>query len=140
MPEPLTPDELAAITAFAKEHGRTWKADLRDLWMRAAAPATLHRLRNTHGPSWLESFQIPKSNASPSGRDRFHNFREMIRAEGFSMICRNQIDNFELWEITGPKGYTQIAVIIGEAGFDLFFASENLAMKDDVEMIRHRIG
>lgn len=63
MSAPLTPDELAAVVEFANTHGRTWKADLRDLWMRAAAPATLHRLRNTHGPSWLASFKLSKSNS-----------------------------------------------------------------------------
>lgn len=59
MSAPLTSDELDAIAQFANEHGRTWKAELRDLWMRAAAPPTLHRLRNTHGPSWLVAFRLP---------------------------------------------------------------------------------
>ena len=62
MSKPLTDDEMAAITEFAQVHGRTWKAKLRDLWMRAAAPATLHRLRNTHGPAWLATFKLPESN------------------------------------------------------------------------------
>jgi hypothetical protein len=57
---PLTADELEAIRAYAKKHGSTWKSKLSDDWMRARAEATLHRLRNTHGPSWLVEFKLPK--------------------------------------------------------------------------------
>ncbi|GGB09149.1 hypothetical protein GCM10011491_41390 [Brucella endophytica] len=60
MNKPLTPEQSAAIADFAAEHGRKWKSELRELWMRAAAPAILHRLRNTHGPSWLVDFKLPK--------------------------------------------------------------------------------
>lgn len=62
MPCPdLTPEQDAAIRAFAKRHGGNWKATLRDLWMRAAASPDLHSLRNTHGPAWLAAFQIDKA-------------------------------------------------------------------------------
>lgn len=55
----LTDHQAAVIRAFAEDHGRRWKATLRDLWMRAAAEPTLHNLRNTHGPSWLAGYRLP---------------------------------------------------------------------------------
>lgn len=55
---PLTECETAALRAFAREHGPAWKARLADLWYRAAAQPTLHCLRNSHGPAWLESFAM----------------------------------------------------------------------------------
>lgn len=83
---------------------------------------------------------MPTSEAPASGKDRFRNFRDLIRAEGFSLSCQAQTNNLEIWSITGPKGYTRIAVILGDDGFDLFFASESIAMKDDLEVIKQRIG
>jgi len=58
-PPPLTPDQLRALQDFARRHGPRWKAHLRELWMRATACPTLHQLRNTHGPSWLDRFRLP---------------------------------------------------------------------------------
>lgn len=55
----LSPEQVADLQAYAAKHGRTWKAKLRDEWMRASASPTLHHLRNTHGPSWLDSFRLP---------------------------------------------------------------------------------
>jgi hypothetical protein len=55
---PLTDREVAALTEFAREHGPRWKYALETLWYRAAAQPTLHCLRNSHGPAWLESFQM----------------------------------------------------------------------------------
>lgn len=75
-----------------------------------------------------------------SGKERFGNFRDLIRAEGFQLSCEAQNDNLELWQITGPNGYTRIAVIIGQDGFDLFFASESIRLADDVAEIKRRIG
>ena len=69
----LTPDELEAITEFAKEEGRKWKATLSDtywynarIWYSRKDPFNpyrghlLHGLRNSHGPSWLDGFKLPK--------------------------------------------------------------------------------
>ena len=56
---PLTPEQLHALVTFAERNGRTWKAKLSDLWMRAAADPILHGLRNTHGPTWLHKFSLP---------------------------------------------------------------------------------
>lgn len=55
----LTAEQEAALAAFAAKTGRNWKSALSDAWMRAAAPPILHRLRNTHGPSWLASYHLP---------------------------------------------------------------------------------
>jgi hypothetical protein len=51
---------MALLRAFATSHGRTWKSVLRQQWMAAGALPLLHALRNTHGPSWLISFRLPK--------------------------------------------------------------------------------
>ena len=58
--EPLTPEELTALQSFAAYAGRYWKQDLRDAWMNASMPGHLHKLRNSHGPSWLAKFKLPK--------------------------------------------------------------------------------
>jgi len=58
-PEP-EPEQLAALAAFAARHGRYWKAALRRQWERAGAAPELHRLRNTHGPTWLDNYRLPK--------------------------------------------------------------------------------
>lgn len=77
----LTTLELEALQAFAKQEGRKWKAILNEvywynarLWRSDKHPATLtdnekqfgsilHGLRNSHGPSWLMEFKIPKPSA-----------------------------------------------------------------------------
>lgn len=56
----LTAEQEAALAAFAERNGRRWKSALSDAWMKAAAPPILHHLRNTHGPSWLASYRLPK--------------------------------------------------------------------------------
>lgn len=57
MPE-ITDAQRAALKAFAKKHGRSWKSRLQDLWRSASASPELHRLRNTHGPRWLATFKL----------------------------------------------------------------------------------
>ena len=56
--QPLSPEQVEALLRFADDHGRNWKSALNHLWMRAAAPAILHGLRNSHGPSWLASYRL----------------------------------------------------------------------------------
>lgn len=57
---PLTDHQLRALQVFADRHGRRWKEQLRQAWMNAAPIGpTLHQLRNTHGPSWLDRFRLP---------------------------------------------------------------------------------
>lgn len=70
----LTPDELDALKAFAKEKGRRWKSELAEVyWPNARVweewsgmqcskdkGYLLHGLRNSHGPSWVSGFKLPK--------------------------------------------------------------------------------
>ncbi|MGD9481091.1 hypothetical protein [Shinella sp. G-2] len=60
---PLTEGEEEALQAYAAKHGRRWKSVLNHVWMGGAPyddGGTLRRLRNSHGPSWLHSYRLPK--------------------------------------------------------------------------------
>lgn len=59
--QPHVPDpkQQAALAAFAAVHGRRWKAELHRQWEAASAEPELHRLRNTHGPTWLDRYHRP---------------------------------------------------------------------------------
>ncbi|MCD2180334.1 hypothetical protein [Rhizobium sp. C1] len=60
---PLTEDEVQVIQAYAAKHGRRWKSVLNHVWTGGAPyddGGTLRRLRNSHGPSWLHSYRLPK--------------------------------------------------------------------------------
>lgn len=59
----LTPDQLAAVVAYAAEHGRHWKEALRLDWYHARRPGHLHALRNSHGPRWLDAYRLPRKEA-----------------------------------------------------------------------------
>lgn len=58
---PLTPEQLAALVRLKRAHGAAWKRELGAAWMRASAEPVLHRLRNTHGPAWLDRFTLEPS-------------------------------------------------------------------------------
>lgn len=60
---PLTAEEEQALQAYAAKHGRRWKSVLNHVWMGGAPyddGGTLRRLRNSHGPTWLHSYRLPK--------------------------------------------------------------------------------
>ena len=58
---PPNDEQMQALFEWRDEHGdENWKRKLTLAWLRASAPATLHALRNSHGPSWLHSFTLPK--------------------------------------------------------------------------------
>jgi len=57
-PQPML-RRLDALRAYAARHGRRRKHDLRLEWGSAAADPLLNRLRQTHGLTWLEMFQLP---------------------------------------------------------------------------------
>lgn len=60
---PLTAEEEQVLQAYAAKHGRRWKSVLNHVWMGGAPyddGGTLRRLRNSHGPSWLHSYRLPK--------------------------------------------------------------------------------
>ncbi|WP_429817324.1 hypothetical protein [Ensifer sp. B1-9] len=55
---PLTAEQEAALQAYAVRHGRRWKSILNNAWMGGAPyddSGILRGLRNTHGPTWLQS-------------------------------------------------------------------------------------
>jgi hypothetical protein len=51
----LSAIEILALYQYIAENGRTWKATLRDDWMRARLTGPIHQLRNVSyfGPSGL---------------------------------------------------------------------------------------
>lgn len=67
-----TPEQIAALQAFAAAHGRKWKSILSEqywfnarIWHDYTNPdrefgVTLHGIRNQFGPSWLYRFKLPK--------------------------------------------------------------------------------
>ncbi len=73
---PLTDDETAVLVAYAAKHGRRWKAALSSAWMGMAPhddTGLLRSLRNTHGPSWLVAYRLPKAaKAAEDGGDPDH--------------------------------------------------------------------
>ncbi len=64
---PLMLSQVEALRAYARRHGRTWKAELRAEWMRASAEPLLHGLRNSHGPSWLKGYALAAAPDAPPG-------------------------------------------------------------------------
>ncbi|AQS65468.1 MULTISPECIES: hypothetical protein [Rhizobium/Agrobacterium group] len=64
---PLSGEQEAALQAYAARHGRRWKSILNNVWMGGAPyddGGTLRGLRNTHGPSWLQYYRLPKPKPS----------------------------------------------------------------------------
>ncbi|MBP1847547.1 hypothetical protein J2046_005831 [Rhizobium petrolearium] len=60
---PLTEEEVNALQDYAARHGRSWKRILNNAWMGEAPHddgGILRRLRNTHGPTWLDRYRLPK--------------------------------------------------------------------------------
>jgi hypothetical protein len=60
-PELTTPQKLI-LKAWIARHGRSWKIKLREVWAKANPDdegRVLYRLRNTHGPEWLDKIQVP---------------------------------------------------------------------------------
>ena len=60
-----TPEQLAALEAFAARHGRTWKDKLATMWWTGRDTNEpdghlLRQVRNRLGPSWLVKFRLPK--------------------------------------------------------------------------------
>ena len=59
----LTTRQHIALARYAVLCGPDWKDALRGDWMAATAEPDLHRLRNTHGPAWLDAFAMPQARA-----------------------------------------------------------------------------
>lgn len=61
---PLTDEQQQALQAYVSRHGRRWKSILNNAWMGEAPHddgPVLRYLRNTRGPSWLQSYRLPKT-------------------------------------------------------------------------------
>jgi|SRR5690349_5339753 len=72
----LTPEQAAAIRAYAAQHGRTWKDQLLSDWMRAGSRTYrgewcyLQQIRNQKGPSWLRSMTLePATETTDQGEN-----------------------------------------------------------------------
>jgi hypothetical protein len=68
----LDDEQVAALQAYAARHGRRWKSILNNVWMGGAPyddGGILRRLRNTHGPSWLQRYRLPKAKPPGEGID-----------------------------------------------------------------------
>jgi hypothetical protein len=58
-----SPEQLAAVAAYAARHGRTWRADLAAAWLtgrdaREPDGHLLRQVRNTCGPAWLAAVTL----------------------------------------------------------------------------------
>jgi hypothetical protein len=76
-----TQEQLNAIIRFAAEHGRTWKAQLRDCWMTGnyvgfVGSNLLQQVRNRLGPSWLVKFNLKAAQAAQAAQQVEANKRD----------------------------------------------------------------
>ena len=58
-----TPEQIAAVKAFAARHGRCWKVELRNAWLYGSDVQEpdghlLRQVRNSCGPVWLQGFKL----------------------------------------------------------------------------------
>jgi hypothetical protein len=62
-----TPEQFAALTAYAAQHGCNWKTELSDAWMtgrydnatvRREHDGLLQQVRNQCGPGWLRAATV----------------------------------------------------------------------------------
>lgn len=59
----LSADEEQAVIAYAAKHGRRWKSVLNNAWMGNPPHddgGLLRQIRNSHGPSGLVTYRLPK--------------------------------------------------------------------------------
>ncbi|MBX4962656.1 hypothetical protein HJA92_14205 [Rhizobium binae] len=67
---PLSVEEEQVLQAYAARHGRRWKSILNRVWMGEPPhdnAGTLRRQRNSHGPSWLQSYRLPRAESPDRG-------------------------------------------------------------------------
>ena len=60
---PLTNEQQQVLQAYAAKHGRRWKSVLSNAWMGGPPyddGGILRSLRNSHGPTWLVSYRLPR--------------------------------------------------------------------------------
>lgn len=97
---PLTPEEHAALQAYALENGRRWKSKLNHDWMNARTTGILQALRNSHGPSWLVSYSLPKPEPSFESLP----FVITVTADNGDVYEATKAGNSEPWTISYPEG------------------------------------
>lgn len=56
--DPPDAAQMEALLDYAVANGTNWKSKLWADWMNARLSGDIHRLRNTHGPSWLANFKL----------------------------------------------------------------------------------
>ncbi len=109
--------------------------------MNASATPVLHRLRNTHGPSWLDSFQFP---AEMKSAEEINELKaqwcadpcwDIEHTEGFE-AHHDELKAFsdtqeEKWEQEAEARLTEKAERIGCPG--------NLTLARYVETLEHRL-
>lgn len=61
---PLTPELAEVLSTYALEHGRTWRAALRDLWTSGRDEGNLRQLRNIVGPGGLSRIDMERLHRS----------------------------------------------------------------------------
>jgi hypothetical protein len=101
----LTPKEHAALQAFALENGRRWKSKLNDDWMNARTTGILQALRNSHGPSWLVSYTLPK----PEPASERPSAVIAVTADNGDIYEATRASKNEAWTITYPEGQDRFA-------------------------------
>lgn len=101
----LTPKEHAALQAYALENGRRWKSKLNDDWMNARTTGILQALRNSHGPSWLVSYSLPKPATPFEGPP----FAVTVTADNGDIYEATRASKSEAWTITYPEGQDRFA-------------------------------
>jgi hypothetical protein len=66
----LTQEEHAQLCAFALIKGRSWRTIMNRFWYRGEpVPGypLLYGLRNSHGPEWLDAWELPSDYAPTIG-------------------------------------------------------------------------
>jgi hypothetical protein len=60
----LTSAQLKSLEEYSVQHGRNWKACLRNDWENGRSYGELQQIRNTFGPTWLVRFSFPDGGAA----------------------------------------------------------------------------
>jgi hypothetical protein len=109
---PLSVEEIAELRAYSSVEGRGWKDRLQtESWWRGI-PARdktgreyplLYGLRNTHGPSWLVNFKLPKEgdDMSASFAARVNAIATRESASPKKRPRKTPVDG--PWEMSGPE-------------------------------------
>jgi len=102
-----TPEQLAALSAYARKYGNTWKQSLNHAWATgrdAHEPDghLLRQLRNTFGPSWLAKFRLDGGVALTGPRRP----RRLLQAKDLKPGVRFKYRGAEV-EVLKPKEKTK---------------------------------